>query len=331
MTRRAEYWSPLDDGALRCELCPHRCRIAPGHRGVCRIRENRDGVLYAAAYGETVSLSLDPIEKKPLYHFHPGGAILSVGANGCNLSCVFCQNHAISQGDVPTRRLEPAELAETADRPGSLGVAFTYTEPLVWFEYVKDCAGPLHERGLALVCVSNAYLEPEPFAELSGLVDAFNFDLKSFRDGFYRELCGGSLAPVLANLEAALASPAHVEITNLLIPGENDDPEELHELCAWLAERDPAAPLHFSRYHPAWKLDAPPTPERTLLRARETAREAGLRHVYLGNLALEPGANDTRCTACGAVLVKRGGYRTTLGALEDGRCAVCGATAPIVS
>jgi len=331
LTRRAEYWTALEDDRVVCELCPHRCRIAPGDAGMCRIRVNRDGELIAAAHGQAIGLSLDPIEKKPLYHFHPGKAILSLGPNGCNLRCDYCQNWRSSQTAVPTRNLEPAELAETADRPGNLGAAFTYTEPLIWFEYIKDCAGPLHQRDLQVVCVSNAFIEPEPLDELLGFVDAFNFDLKSMREGFYRLICKGELDPVLRTIETAIASPTHVEVTYLVINSENDGDDELKRLAAWLAERDPRTPLHLSRYFPAWRREDPPTPAERLERAWEIARTAGLEYVYLGNLNADSRYTDTRCPECGAVLVRRGGLRTTTAALEGDRCSACGTAADFVT
>ncbi len=328
---KARYWEPDTDGAVRCTLCPQRCRIAPGKRGTCRLRENVSGGLVAAAYGRTIALNLDPVEKKPLYHFYPGWTILSVGPNGCNLGCRFCQNYASSQMEAPTSRISPEELARMADRPGCRGVAFTYTEPLVWFEYIMDAARACKARCLSTVCVSNAYLEPEPFEELLGVIDAFNFDLKSMDPAFYRELCGGELEPVLGIIERAMDSPAHVEVTNLVIPGRNDSPELLGELARWIAERNPRTPLHFSRYHPAWKLNAPPTPESTLQRAWKIARDAGLEYVYLGNVSVEAKYADTCCPKCGATLVRRSGYRVEVSALSAERCSACGADADFVN
>ncbi|HDR06521.1 MAG TPA: AmmeMemoRadiSam system radical SAM enzyme [Candidatus Coatesbacteria bacterium] len=330
-TPKARYWERLADDAVRCTLCPQRCHIAPGKRGVCRLRENSGGELLAAAYGRTIALNLDPVEKKPLYHFHPGWGILSVGPNGCNLACRFCQNYASSQLEASTSYIAPEELARMADRPGCRGVAFTYTEPLVWFEYVMDAARAVKARSGVTVCVSNAYLEPEPFEELLEVIDAFNFDLKSMDPAFYRELCRGELEPVLATIERALDSPAHVEITNLLVPGENDSPVRVRELAAWLAERSPRTPLHLSRYHPAWRFSTPPTPEETLLRAWRTAKEAGLEYVYLGNVYAEAKYTDTRCPKCGAVLVRRSGYRVEVAALSGEKCSACGAKADFVN
>ena len=327
----ARFWEPAGDGRVLCLLCPRRCRIQPGKTGTCRLRENVSGKLVAAAYGRTIALSIDPMEKKPLYHFLPGRAILSVGPNGCNLHCGFCQNYLTSQFEAPTSFVSPEELARMADRPGCRGVAFTYTEPLVWFEYVIDAAKACKARGLSTVCVSNAYLEPEPFEEVLEVIDAFNFDLKSMEDAFYSEVCGGGLEPVLAIIERAMGSKAHVEITNLIIPGRNDSPPQLKELCAWIAERNPRTPLHLSRYHPSWEYSGPPTPRKTLLRAWDIAKEAGLEYVYLGNIHTEARYADTRCPKCGAVLVRRSGYRVEIAALSDERCTACGANADFVN
>jgi pyruvate formate lyase activating enzyme len=325
--KEARYYEKLDRGYARCLLCPHFCRIGPGRRGICQGRENRAGSLYASNYGECVSLALDPIEKKPLYHFHPGSVILSTAPNGCNLSCRFCQNADISQGPVPTRYLPPEDLAGLAAEGGSIGVSFTYTEPLIWFEYLLDAGAIIHQRGLKNVLVTNGMINEEPLRELLPLIDAMNVDLKSMEEDFYRRVCGGHLREVLRTIEI---SKQHclVEVTNLVIPGLNDTTQQLRRLIDWVAGLGADTPLHFSRYFPHYRMRAPATPVETLRMAWEMAREK-LRYVYVGNAHIE-GASDTRCHGCSNVLIARQGYVTTITGIGQGRCAKCGAKAEAV-
>ncbi len=327
----ASWWQATENDHVRCGLCPHHCDIAPGQVGDCRVRKNINGKLYADGYANTVALNVDPIEKKPLYHFFPGQSILSVGPNGCNLHCRFCQNHFSSQSSAPTDYFLPEQVVHFANRPGVAGVAFTYTEPLIWYEYVMDTVRACQRAGFSTACVSNGYISLEPLEELLGAVDAFNFDLKSFSDDFYRSQCGGRLYPVLRTIETAIQSPAHVEVTLLLIPNLNDSPEEVGNLCRWLAERDQETPLHLSRYHPSWKLKLPPTPIETMTRSWSIAREAGLKHVYLGNVLLDDKYTETRCPDCDAVLIKRQSHQTKIIGLEGETCAACGRKINIVN
>jgi len=322
----ARHYEKLDDRRVRCLLCPHRCLIAPGKRGQCRVRSNRDGVLEADSYGRPVAVALDPIEKKPLFHFHPGATVLSTGPNGCNLSCKFCQNWQISQTDLPTQRVTPGDLVALASRDGSIGIAYTYTEPLVWFEFLLDACALAHDQGLVNVLVTNGTIEPGPLAELLPLVDAMNVDLKSMNTAFYREVCGGDRDTVLRTIETA-RSACRVEVTNLVIPGANDADRDIDELSGWLAGVDPLIPLHLSRYFPQYRMEAPATPERTLdrLRLRAAAR---LKYVYVGNCSI-PGGEDTSCPQCGAVLIARRGYRIRVVGIDGTRCATCGRTADI--
>lgn len=275
-------------------------------------------------YGACSSLGLDPVEKKPLYHFHPGAAILSVGSLGCNLRCSFCQNWEIAQADRDTVALTPEELAKAAEErapEGCVGVAYTYNEPLVGFEFVLDSAKAVKAAGLKNVLVTNGLVNPEPLAELLPFIDAFNIDVKGFTERFYRDLCGGELAPVLRTVETA-AGRSHVELTTLLIPGCNDDPEELDRLVAWVHDSlGPDVPLHFSRYFPQYKLDLPPTPLETLEAAARLAAQR-LHYVYLGNVP-ELGWSDTRCPQCGATVIRRSGYRVQ-SALAGRACPECG-------
>ena len=325
---KAKYWEKLDGKKVKCTLCPHSCVIPEGGKGICNIRENIDGELIAAGYGRTTSLAMDPIEKKPLFHFKPGSLILSVAPNGCNLKCRWCQNWQISQEVVPTRFIDPKLLVDIAIRENSVGIAFTYTEPLIWFEYIIDVAKIGKPKGLSMVAVTNGYINPEPLDELLDYIDAMNIDLKAMDDEVYRKLIGGRLEPVLNTVRTS-AKRILIEVTNLLIPGVNDSDDQIKRLVDFIADVDPKIPVHFSRYFPAWKFNAPPTPVKTLLRAREIASEK-LDYVYLGNVYI-PDAEDTFCPYCGNKLVSRSGfYAKTVGITEDGKCSKCGKDVDIV-
>ena len=325
---KAKYWEKLDGKKVKCTLCPHSCVIPEGGKGICNIRENIDGELIAAGYGRTTSLAMDPIEKKPLFHFKPGSLILSVAPNGCNLKCRWCQNWQISQEVVPTRFIDPKLLVDIAIRENSVGIAFTYTEPLIWFEYIIDVAKIGKPKGLSMVAVTNGYINPEPLNELLDYIDAMNIDLKAMDDEVYRKLIGGRLEPVLNTVRTS-AKRILIEVTNLLIPGVNDSDDQIKRLVDFIADVDPKIPVHFSRYFPAWKFNAPPTPVKTLLRAREIASEK-LEYVYLGNVYI-PDAEDTFCPYCGNKLVSRSGfYAKKVGITEDGKCSKCGKDVDIV-
>jgi len=321
--KEALFWRKLEDGRVECLLCPHGCRIAEGKRGICRAREARAGRLIAATYGLVSSVAMDPIEKKPLYHFFPGSSILSLGSMGCNLACAFCQNWSISQGAPPMEPLGPRRAAEEALARGSIGIAYTYNEPLIWFEFVMEAAQEARERGLKNVLVTNGFVNPEPFSQLLPRIDALNIDIKSMDDGFYRDLCKGELAPVLAATQKA-KEMAHVEVTNLVIPGKNDSDDNFERLGRWMAGNlGEDAPLHLSAYFPSYKLDVEPTPPAVLRRAQGIAK-GHLEHVYLGNVG-GPGS-DTFCGSCGAAVVKRRGYSIDAAGMNpDGTCASCGA------
>jgi pyruvate formate lyase activating enzyme len=320
----------VKDGRLLCRLCGHRCVLADGEVGRCHVRQRRGDTLIALTYGEITAVHLDPIEKKPLYHFHPGSYVLSLGSWGCNLRCDFCQNWTISQHRVPTRPLPPEkalQLAQSAQN--NIGLAYTYNEPLIWYEYLIDTGRLVKQAGLKNVVVTNGYIEEEPLRELLPLLDAVNVDIKSMSDEFYQRLCGGRAIWARRTAEIC-AESAHVEITNLLIPGENDSDDDIRALVDWAAEKlGPYVPLHFSRYHPDYKMTAPPTPPGTLRRAYEIAREK-LAFVYLGNILLDEG-QDTHCPSCGAVVVRRNGFSVSEANLQDGRCARCGAGVHVVT
>ncbi len=318
-------YTHTQDGKLQCELCPHRCRIAEGKHGVCGVRYNRGGKLYLPLYGVLSAVSTDPVEKKPLYHFHPGASIFSVGFYGCSFRCPFCQNFRIAH-HVPNsgRSVPPEELARRAAEEGALAIAYTYSEPLVHFEWVRDAAREAKRLGLKNVLVSNGYINPEPRDELLELLDAANIDLKAFNQDFYRKVAGGSLQPVLDFLRAA-AKNIHLEATTLVIPGDTDSEEEILGMAEFLAELDPTIPYHLSCYFPAYKYNAPPTDPDTVFALAEKAREH-LHYVYPGNVRMAE--TTTECHSCGAVLIRRRGFGVTLPGIEDGRCRSCGTPVP---
>lgn len=283
------YYNRLDDGRVECTLCPHHCRIAEGKTGVCRSRRNQNGVLVSEVYGQPCSLAIDPIEKKPLYHFHPGTTCLSLACTGCNFRCLNCQNHDISQvspSDVNHYELSPEDIVALCLKHQCPGIAYTYTEPLTYLEYIIDCARLAHEAGLWNILVTAGYVCQEPLADLLPHLDAANVDLKSFSDDIYHKVSGGHLQPVLDTILAMKRAGVWVEITNLVIPGVNDDMDMIRQMCRWLAGNGLAeAPLHFSRFFPRYKMqDTPPTPIAMLKAAKRVAEEEGIKYVYLGNV-----------------------------------------------
>ncbi|NLM36823.1 MAG: AmmeMemoRadiSam system radical SAM enzyme [Firmicutes bacterium] len=327
--KEATYYQTLPDGRILCTLCPQACRLGEGESGRCRGRVAHGKKMYTVNYGRVSAVALDPVEKKPLYHFYPGSYVLSVGTVGCNLHCQFCQNWRIAHDEAATEQILPEELvalAVEAKEKGNIGLAYTYSEPLVWFEYILETVRLAREQGLKNVLVTNGYLNPGPVQELLPYLDGVNLDLKG-PDAFYQKLCGGRLAPVRKTAEL-LAGRVHLEVTNLLIPGENDRPEAIEDLVGFLAGLDRRIPLHFSRYFPQYRLNIPPTPFATLEEAYRLAREK-LDYVYLGNVA-DPRYSATHCPRCGAVLVERLFYGVKLGGIKDGHCAACGKEVDII-
>ncbi|MFC1692870.1 AmmeMemoRadiSam system radical SAM enzyme [Candidatus Latescibacterota bacterium] len=323
----ASYYESLENGRVRCVLCPNYCVISEGKKGACRIRSNRGGKLYTDSYGEVVSLAIDPIEKKPLYHFYPSKSILSTGPNGCNFKCGFCQNYHISQQEVPTRFVPPEKLAELASQNGSIGVAYTYTEPFIWFEYIRDACRIVREKGMVNVLVTNGYVNEDPLRELLPFIDAMNVDLKSMRPEFYTKICGGKLEDVLRTIEISV-DVCHIELTNLVITGHNDTDEDFTKLAEWVYSINPAIPVHFSRYSPNYRFTEPPTPVETLQRAFDIVHSK-LMYVYIGNIAME-GTSETLCPSCGNVLVKRSYYHVDRKGIKNGVCSRCGALVEFV-
>ncbi len=324
------YWSRVEDGRVVCELCPRLCKLKEGQRGFCFVRRNLDGGMVLTTYGLSSGFCVDPIEKKPLNHFYPGTGVLSFGTAGCNLACRFCQNWSISksrEAQTLADTASPEAIAEAAVRSGSRSVAFTYNDPVIFLEYAVDVAAACHERGLKTVAVTAGEILPEPRAEFFGHMDAANVDLKAFTEDFYSRLCGMALQPVLDTLEYLVhETEVWVELTTLLIPGENDSPGEIDEMTRWVVSTlGPEVPMHFSAFHPDFKMnDLPPTPPETLTRARRIALDNGVRYAYTGNV-VDPAGGSTYCHACGELLIGRDWYRLGRWRLDDcGRCLTCG-------
>jgi len=327
--REARHYVALGDGRVQCRLCPAVCVLGEGRRGGCGVRINLEGRLRTLVYGRPVAQHVDPIEKKPLFHFLPASKAFSIATAGCNLGCVFCQNWQISQALPESARhlsLTPEEAVARARAAGCTTIAYTYTEPTVFYEYMYDTARLAHEHGLRNLWITCGYINPEPLRELCQVMDAANIDLKGFSEEFYNTYCEASLQPVLDTLRIAKEEGVWVEVTNLVIPGANDDPKMIREMCQWLVETlGPETPLHFSRFHPDYRLlDKPPTPPATLREAAAIARQEGLKHVYIGNLPTERG-EDTFCPNCGSALIRRRGFQVTENVIENGRCPSCGA------
>ncbi len=319
---KASYWDRRDDGRIECVLCPRHCRLKDGQVGFCRVRKNIDGDLYALTYGKVSAIHDDPIEKKPLYHFYPGSDILSVGGIGCSLSCDFCQNRSLVDGRVPLIDLPPEKLLKAVNEYASIGVAYTYNEPLIQFEYVLDCAKLLKQNGKVNVLVTNGYLEPTPFDELIYYIDALNIDLKFSDNRMYERLCKGTKEPVIRNIKAAYEAGAHVEVTNLIVTRANDTREAIQEIVDIVASIGKDIPLHFSRYFPHHKYDEPPTDPDILLEAWRIAKKK-LLYVYIGNLPTEMYSN-TYCPLCNSLLIARSGYFTKVVGMDGSRCRSCG-------
>jgi len=324
------YWHPLDDGRIQCDVCPRNCRLHEGQRGMCFVRARQEDQVVLTSYGRSSGFCVDPIEKKPLNHFLPGSPVLSFGTAGCNLACRFCQNWDMSKSremDTLMDAASPEGLAEAAERLGCRSVAFTYNDPVIFMEYAIDTAQACHERGIKSVAVTAGYICEEPRREFYRHMDAANVDLKAFTEGFYRNICAGHLQEVLDTL-VYLKHETDVwfEITTLLIPGENDSAAEIEQECQWVVDHlGVDVPIHFTAFHPDWKMiDKPPTPASTLRRARRIAVEHGIRYAYVGNVH-DPHGDSTYCHGCGETLIGRDWYELLSWNLtEDGRCGACG-------
>ncbi len=328
------YWHRTEDGRVQCDVCPRHCRLREGQRGLCYVRQCLDDQIRLVSYGRSSGFCVDPIEKKPLNHFYPGSSVLSFGTAGCNLACKFCQNWDMSKSremDTLADRASPERLADAAVELACQSIAFTYNDPIIFLEYAMDVAAACREQGVKSVAVTAGYVDPEPRAAFFGAMDAANVDLKAFTERFYNKICGGHLAPVLETLEFIRhETDTWLELTTLLIPGENDSDEEIDEMTGWVVEHlGPDVPMHFTAFHPDWKMrDVGPTPAATLSRARRIAMGNGVHFAYTGNVHDAEGGS-TWCPSCGELLIERDWYRLGRWAVDGhGCCSRCGHAVP---
>jgi pyruvate formate lyase activating enzyme len=327
-------WHQLPDGRVQCDVCPRACKLHEGQQGLCFVRSRRDDAIVLDTYGRSSGFCVDPVEKKPLNHVLPGSSVLSFGTAGCNLACRYCQNWDISKSrevDTLADAASPDDIAAAASRLGCRGVAFTYNDPVVFYEYAIDVAEACHRRGLLAIAVTAGYVMPGPREELFAPIDAANVDLKAFDENFYHRVCGGHLQPVLDTIEYLVhETDVWVELTTLVVPGYNDSDAELDRMSRWVVEHvGPDVPMHFTAFHPDFRmLDIPRTPPHVLQRARHIARENGVRYAYTGNVH-DTSGSSTECASCGAVLVERDWYQLgAYGLTDDGHCRRCGARLP---
>ncbi len=332
--REASWYRKLPGQKVECNLCPRRCTVADQETGFCGVRGNQGGTYYTHVFGRPVSIASDPIEKKPLFHFKPATEALSFATAGCNLECQFCQNWEISQfrpEQLPARYgfVSPEAMVALARRQGAGSIAFTYAEPVVFFEYALAVARRSREAGIPSVMISNGYIEPRPMAELAAALGAIKIDFKGYSEGFYRTVCRGELKPVLATMRAVKEKKLWLELVHLTIPTLNDKEAETRELCTWVRDNlGPDVPIHFTRFHPTYKLkNLPPTPPATLERQWEIARKVGLHYPYVGNLPGHEGEH-THCHRCGKVLIRRVGFTVAENRIKDGKCSFCQQSIP---
>jgi len=329
MLKEAALYERRDEDKVECFLCSHRCNIPPGKFGICNVRENVDGRLFTHSYGMLIARHIDPVEKKPLYHFKPGSLSYSIAAAGCNFQCEFCQNWEISQVREARRlglqafKAEPKQVVDAALRSGCLSISYTYTEPTIYFELARDIGMLAKEAALANIFVTNGFMTDECLREARPFLDAANVDLKSFRDDYYRKTCKGRLEPVLKSIAKMREHGVWVEVTTLIVPGLNDTDDELKGIASYLAKLDADIPWHISRFHPQYKMGhVQSTPMETLDRAYRIGREAGLRYVYQGNVM--GNRNHTYCYNCNRLLVERTGFNISRNEMDEGKCPECG-------
>jgi pyruvate formate lyase activating enzyme len=325
----ARFYTPVEEGKVKCYLCSHRCIISPGKRGICGVRENRGGKLYTLVYGRAISYNIDPIEKKPLYHFLPGTRSYSIATVGCNFRCLHCQNWEISQmprerdGEIAGLDLPPEEVVRQAAQYDCASISYTYTEPTIFAEYAVDCAKLAQKKGIKNVFVTNGYITPEALKEIAPFIDAANIDLKGFTEEFYREVCGATLKPVLESIKLYKELGIWVEVTTLIIPGYNDDEEQLRGIARFIKSVGEEIPWHVTRFHPDYKLmSTPSTPSDTLRKARDIGKEEGLLYIYIGNILGE--GENTQCYNCGELLIERHGFDVLKYRIVKGKCPKCG-------
>jgi len=334
MKKEAMFWKPSKDGSVECLLCPHNCEIKDGKVGFCGVRKNEDGKLNSLIYGSCSGIADDPIEKKPLNHFYPGSVVLSLGSVGCNFRCLHCQNYHISTAgpkDGSINEISPEKAVDLAKNHGCKGIAWTYNEPTIWYEYTLDSAKLAKKADLYTVYVTNGYINEEPLRKISPFLDAMNVDVKAFTESFYKKICKARLAPVLRTCEVAKNLGIHLEVTYLVIPEMNDSLDEIKKFCDWVVDfLGVETPVYFSRFHPYFKMkNTPATPLETLLSVYEIAKDAGILYPYLGNVSNENYEN-TICPSCKNILIDRHGYTIKTSGLLNGRCRQCNKIIPIV-
>lgn len=330
--KAALLYKKIDGNRIQCQLCPHRCTLIEEQLGVCRVRKNIAGELFSLNYDRVTTTHLDPIEKKPLYHFLPGSSSFSLATMGCNFSCKFCQNHFLSvvveEDAICGDPITPGQLVEAAQKSGSASISYTYSEPTIYFELMLDTARLAKEAGLKNVMITNGYMTPEALEMIAPYLDAANVDIKSFSEDFYLKYCGGRLVPILETVKAMKKKGIWVEITTLLIPEVNTDKKEIHDLASFIAGVDVDIPWHISRFFPQHRLlDIPITPTEAIYRALQTGKKLGIKYLYGGNIASDDWSN-TGCPGCGALLIQRSGYQTSLLHLQKGKCDRCGQPIP---
>jgi pyruvate formate lyase activating enzyme len=328
MKIRANFWENIENKKTKCRLCAHNCIIDDEKTGSCRVRKNENGELFSLIYGSSSSIAADPIEKKPLYHFFPGTTVFSLGTVGCNFKCLHCQNYSISTAGIDLlyiRELKPEDVLRLAKQYNCKGVSYTYNEPTIWHEFCYDSAKLVKDAGLYTCYVTNGYINPEPLKDLSIVLDAMNIDIKSFSEDFYKKICRAKLEPVLNTCKLAKKLGIHIELTYLVIPSLNDSPEEIKKLCKWVVkELGEITPIHFSRFHPDYKMnDLPMTPIKTLLNFYDIAKKEGILYPYLGNIQHGEYEN-TICPNCNNLCIIRNGYSTFINNIKNGKCTKCG-------